>query len=73
MGRELSFEVFRFFRKKSENGGEKGAQKSSKSLQNRSWSGPGSIVTGPVGDCEKHTFFDFTKAEKVRPKILKNR
>ena len=70
-GAGAKFRGFPFFRKKSENGGEKGAQKSSKTLQNRSRSGPGSIVTGPAGDFEKCMFFELKKTEKVRPKILK--
>ena len=72
-GTGVEFRDFQLFRKKKENGGEKGAQKSSKTLQKRSRAGPESIVSVPRGDFKKHDFFDVKKTEKGRPNIGKIR
>ena len=58
-------------RESSKNGGGMGAEKSYKSVQNRFWSGPGSIVSGPGGDfggCRKLIHFDYGP---VGPKSIK--
>ena len=72
-GTGVEFREFQLFRKKKENGGEKGAQKSSKTLQKRSRGGPESSVSVPRGDFKKHDFLDVKKTEKERRKIEKIR